>query len=169
MRNTQKSRKWHIQVPHAQTNVEDPLGYTKTIPVISSGSTASKDAQSGAGNQQLQEKKAWELAQSPFKTLLMTGFLMWMSGNQVNIFPIIITVMALINPFKALFSTNAVFKSFEEEGVAVTLPKLVYFGLNCVGVALAVYKCNNMGLLPQQSDWANTTPLEPQEFSVPIL
>jgi hypothetical protein len=37
----------------------------------------------------------------------MTGFLMWMSGNQVNIFPIIITVMALINPIKALFSVGS--------------------------------------------------------------
>ena len=34
------------------------------------------------------------------------------------------------------------------------LQKLVYVLANLVGIALAVYKCNSMGLLPTaQSDW----------------
>uniref|UniRef100_M4BA98 ER membrane protein complex subunit 4 n=1 Tax=Hyaloperonospora arabidopsidis (strain Emoy2) TaxID=559515 RepID=M4BA98_HYAAE len=34
---------------------------------------------------------------APFKSLLQTGFMMWMSGNSINIFSIMITAMIVMN------------------------------------------------------------------------
>lgn len=62
-----------------------------------------------------------------------------------------------------------VFAPFEKEGISTLLPKLTYIALNCVGLGIAIAKCNSMGLLPQKSDWAYTTPLQPQEYSAPVM
>lgn len=50
----------------------------------------------------LYEKKAWEVAQAPFKNLLMMGFMMWMAGSTVHLFSIGITFSALWQPISAL-------------------------------------------------------------------
>ena len=47
-------------------------------------------------------KKAWEVAQAPFKNLLMMGFMMWMAGSTVHLFSIGITFSALWQPISAL-------------------------------------------------------------------
>jgi len=48
------------------------------------------------------KQKAWEVAQAPFKNLLMMGFMMWMAGNTVHLFSIGITFSALWQPIGAL-------------------------------------------------------------------
>lgn len=48
------------------------------------------------------EQKAWEVAQAPFKNLLMMGFMMWMAGSTVHLFSIGITISALWQPISAL-------------------------------------------------------------------
>lgn len=48
------------------------------------------------------EQKAWEVAQAPFKNLLMMGFMMWMAGSTVHLFSIGITFSALWQPISAL-------------------------------------------------------------------
>jgi len=52
------------------------------------------------------EQKAWEVAQSPFKNLMMMGFMMWMAGNTVHLFSIGITFSALWQPISALQSVG---------------------------------------------------------------
>ncbi|GFZ08279.1 EamA-like transporter family [Actinidia rufa] len=47
-------------------------------------------------------QKAWEVAQAPFKNLLMMGFMMWMAGSTVHLFSIGITFSALLQPISAL-------------------------------------------------------------------
>ena len=47
-----------------------------------------------------------DIAKAPGRNLLMTAFMLWMSGSTVNIFSIMITVMYLFNPLKALFQVN---------------------------------------------------------------
>jgi len=54
----------------------------------------------------LVEKKAWEVAQAPFKNLLMMGFMMWMAGSTVHLFSIGITFSALWQPISALQSVG---------------------------------------------------------------
>lgn len=43
---------------------------------------------------------------APFKSLLQTAFMMWMSGNSINIFSIMITGMIIMNTAKSLFNMN---------------------------------------------------------------
>jgi hypothetical protein len=104
----------------------------------------------------LKVKKAWELAQSPIKQLPMTAIMMYMSGNSLQIFSIMMVFMAFSNPIKALLSTNTVFTRFENERTRGQLwgPKAVYALLQLVALGLGVWKINGMGLLPTtRSDW----------------
>ena len=55
----------------------------------------------------LKIKKAWDLALAPAKSIPMNGFMMYMSGNSIQIFSIMITVMLFWN------SLNAVTLSFQ--------------------------------------------------------
>lgn len=50
----------------------------------------------------ISNQKAWEVAQAPFKNLMMMGFMMWMSGSTVHLFSIGITFSALWQPISAL-------------------------------------------------------------------
>jgi hypothetical protein len=52
------------------------------------------------------EQKAWEVAQAPFKNLMMMGFMMWMAGSTVHLFSIGITFSALWQPISALRSVG---------------------------------------------------------------
>lgn len=55
-----------------------------------------------------------------------------------------------------MFSLGSAFASLEQEGLAgnIWLHKLVYFLGNLTNLALALYKCQSMGLLPTyNSDW----------------
>jgi hypothetical protein len=52
------------------------------------------------------EQKAWEVAQAPFKNLMMMGFMMWMAGSTVHLFSIGIVFSALFQPFNALRSVG---------------------------------------------------------------
>jgi hypothetical protein len=96
--------------------------------------------------------------------------------------------MALINPVKAILGTNDAFKGFgksttssdegnkedggsgtataaisaeaEEEGhVDLRLPKLIYISIQLIALAMGLYKCSTMGLLPLTSaDWTSYIP-----------
>jgi hypothetical protein len=55
----------------------------------------------------LKIKKAWDLALAPAKSIPMNGFMMYMSGNSIQIFSIMITVMLFWN------SLNAITLSFQ--------------------------------------------------------
>ena len=63
---------------------------------------------------QLKLKKAKELAWSPGKSFMMTGFMLWMSGNGVHIFSIMITFYAIYNPIKSAFTVNTAFRKFDD-------------------------------------------------------
>jgi hypothetical protein len=95
-------------------------------------------------------KKAWEVAKSPTKQLPMTAIMMYMSGNTLQIFSIMMVFMAFSNPIKALMATNDAFSKFESEKNKGTLwqPKAVYILLQLVALGLGIWKINGMGLLP---------------------
>lgn len=122
-------------------------------------------------------KKSWDIALGPIKqvnqsTLIkssdklkrndnllcfffqvpMNLLIMYMSGNSISIFPIMMVGMMLVRPIKAIIATQATFKVIE--GTQAAGQKIVYFLGNLANVALAVYKCHSMGLLPTHaSDW----------------
>ena len=100
-------------------------------------------------------KHCMNLAIGPGKALLQTGFMMWMSGSSIQIFSIYTTGNALINPLKSIGNIKQIFGKFDkEEGVDTRLPKLIFVGLQLLTVAMALYKCATMSLLPLSSaDW----------------
>ena len=53
---------------------------------------------------------------------------MYMSGNTISIFPIMMVVMMAIRPFKTLFSINSTFKALDnaDGGMANLGQKFVY-------------------------------------------
>jgi hypothetical protein len=104
---------------------------------------------------QAKQRAAMNIAYGPGKSLLTTGFMLWMSGSSIQIFSIMMTGMALFNPLKAIFSVNDAFRQFDkEEGVNTKLPKMIFVALQVLSLAVALYKCSTMGLLPVTSvDW----------------
>lgn len=106
------------------------------------------------------QKHVLALAYQPGKALLQTAFMLWMSGTSIQIFSIMMTGMALINPLKAIVTTNQTFKQFESEpSVDLRIPKLIFISLQFVAFAAAMYKTYTMGLLPVTSgDWTSYIP-----------
>jgi hypothetical protein len=98
----------------------------------------------------LKLKKAWEVALAPVKQLPMTAIMMYMSGNSLQIFSIMMVLMAFKNPVMGLMATNQAFERFESEGTAqkLVLVKAVYVAMQVLALALGVWKVNGMGLLP---------------------
>ena len=83
----------------------------------------------------------------------MNLLIMYMAGNSISIFPIMMVGMSLIRPIKAIFSSVTTFKSFDGTQ-SIVGQKLVYFLGNLINIGLALYKMQSMGLLPTHaSDW----------------
>ena len=106
------------------------------------------------------QRNVMAISYGPGKNLFTTAFMLWMSGSSIQIFSIMMTGMALINPLKALFSINETFRAYEkEEGIDLKIPKLIFASLQVLSIGVALYKCSTMGLLPVTSaDWINYLP-----------
>lgn len=97
----------------------------------------------------------------------MNLLIMYMAGNSISIFPIMMVGMSLIRPLKAIFTTAQTFKGFESVQQNIILQKFIFFLGNLINIILALYKCHSMGLLPTHaSDWlAFVEPPITTEFS----
>lgn len=75
-------------------------------------------------------------------------------GRQYHLhFPTMMVCMMAWRPIQALMAISATFKMLESSSQKF-LQGLVYLIGNLMGLALAVYKCQSMGLLPTHaSDW----------------
>ncbi len=63
----------------------------------------------------LKLKKAWEVALAPIKNLPMTAIMMYMSGNSLQIFSIMMVFMAFKTPIMGLVAVNQAFERFETD------------------------------------------------------
>ncbi len=94
--------------------------------------------------------------------------MLYMSGNSIQIFSILILVMLLFNSVKTILSVNSTFDKlgiptppitslsdlFDFQSNPMLLPKLAFIGIQLGNLALGIWKCGGMGLLPTaQSDW----------------
>jgi len=158
-----KRHKWAVNF--ATKNKSDksvdlsaPPGYTFQSSQIHSEASRETD-------QNLIVKKSWDIALGPIRQIPMNLFIMYMSGNSISIFPIMMVGMLFLRPIKALIQTNSTFKMIE--GHQAILQKLIYLVGNLLCVALALYKCQSMGLLPSHaSDWLDfIEPPQRIEFS----
>lgn len=160
------ARRWAVQFDdHSNSSdVPDPLGFNRSLQDLddANASRQKKDAEIAWKSQ-----KAWEVAQAPFKNLLMMGFMMWMAGSTVHLFSIGITFSALWQPISALQSVGKVFEPYKDSKVDTLAPKLLFIALNLAGLGLGVWKLNTLGLLPTHaSDWVSSLPPAPEvEFA----
>lgn len=128
--------------------LQSPPSYTTTI-------SKSQDEQDDRDeNISLIRKRSWDIALGPIKSLPMNFFVMWMAGNTISIFPLMMVGMMAFRPIKALPSVNSVFSTVEPSLSSLWLQKFVYILGNLLGIGLALYKCQTMGFLPTHaSDW----------------
>ncbi|KAG7286928.1 hypothetical protein NEMBOFW57_006428 [Staphylotrichum longicolle] len=176
---------WAVQLKNPpahkskQAGIPDPPGY----PSSQSTSSKKKDAKDSKAAQRqaptpdemdtLKVKKAWEVALGPIKSLPMTGIMMYMSGNSLQIFSIMMVFMAFKNPIMGILGTNQAFERFETDTnrAKILQVKLAYVAMQLVALALGIWKVNGMGLLPTtRSDWlAWEAQREAVEHAVPAL
>jgi hypothetical protein len=98
----------------------------------------------------LKLKKAWEVALGPVKGLPMTAIMMYMSGNSLQIFSIMMVAMAFKNPVVGLIAVNQAFERFQTDSNKgkIAQVKLAYIAMQLLALALGIWKVNAMGLLP---------------------
>jgi ER membrane protein complex subunit 4 len=98
----------------------------------------------------LKVKKAWEVALGPVKGLPMTAIMMYMSGNSLQIFSIMMVFMAFKNPIMGILATTQAFERFETDSNRAKMlqVKLAYVVMQLAALGLGIYKVNSMGLLP---------------------
>ncbi|KAJ3027483.1 UNVERIFIED_CONTAM: hypothetical protein HDU68_003729 [Siphonaria sp. JEL0065] len=157
------------QSAKANTEELDPKGFSFSLASSDGGKnkgkkeiTEAEQTAIDANMANLKLKKSWETALGPLKQAPMQAFMLYMSGNSVQIYSIMVTVMLFMNSGNAILGTQLAFKRFETVGTDkkpannsnLILPKIVYVLAQCVLMGLGVYKCSAMGLLPtSHSDW----------------
>lgn len=125
-------RKWQYDLmsdTHARQNLPDPPGYDAGS---ITEAPAAKTPDAMIKETEMKQKRAMEIAYGPGRNIFMQGFMMWMSGSQINIFSMSITAMALINPIKACVDVNRVFSRLDDGKVELLMPKIVFIILNLV-------------------------------------
>ncbi|KKK19111.1 ER membrane DUF1077 domain protein [Aspergillus rambellii] len=168
--------------PSASTSsIPDPPGFSRktgaicvknlahiSIPQRTQQPTPSKPTETDT----IKLKKAWEIALAPSKQIPMNAIMMYMSGNSLQIFSIMMVFMLFKGPIQGLINTNAVFAKFDTEALRSKIlgVKAVYVLMQFVLLALGVWKVNAMGLLPTtRSDWlaweSERQPLERAHFA----
>nr|SVE92730.1 EOG090X0GNX [Megafenestra aurita] len=160
-RNISKKFKWSIDLSNRnRTTCElpSPPGYLSSVATTVAESAKESDSS-------LLIKRSWDVALQPLKQVPMNLFMMYMVGSSISIFPIMMVGMMFVRPIRALFSMNQTFKMLE--GTQAFGQILVYILGQLVGLGLALYKCQSMGLLPtHSSDWlAFIEPQQRIEFS----
>ncbi|KAM1594671.1 hypothetical protein ACFX15_000975 [Malus domestica] len=89
-----EGRRWAVDLTDNSTSpysrdFPDPPGFSRAS-LEQHDSTVSR--QKKVAESTWKAQKAWEVAQAPFKNLMMMGFMMWMAGSTVHLFSIGITL-----------------------------------------------------------------------------
>ena len=131
----------------------DPPGYVAPTAAQTSKSKKAVAARKPPTTEEMDKlklKKAYELAMAPAKQLPMNAFGMYMTGNSLQIFSIMMVFMLFKAPIQALMNVQGTFQRLESEGnkQQMILAKLAFIGCNFLALALGLWKINKMGLLP---------------------
>ncbi|CBN77765.1 conserved unknown protein [Ectocarpus siliculosus] len=136
----------------APKSLARPLGFNPGALIDDDDATGP----SALAQENLKKKRAMEIALGPGKSILMNGFMMYMSGAGIHIFSIMITFMGIMNPAKAILSVHSVFRTVDDGKISLLLPKLIFCAVNFGGVCVALWKMAKMGLLPvTAADWTS--------------
>ncbi|KAF5331148.1 hypothetical protein D9619_006059 [Psilocybe cf. subviscida] len=128
--------------------------------VLQAKTVSKKSANAVGAHDALKDKRAWDVAIAPAKSLPMQAFMLYMSGGGVQIFSIGIVFMLLLSPFKNVAGINEAFSQYapstKKANSLSTLPlqKVVFVLCNLLTLGVGLWKCRSMGLLPTGTgDW----------------
>ena len=148
-----RKSKWSIDFTSPPKGIVVKSSRPKDNPVGYIDQKINAQSQAQASDSKLISKRSWNIALGPIKQLPMNLFIMYMSGSSISIFPIMIICMMVFRPIKAMLAYKSSFKMLDVDSQAI-LQKIVWVFGNCLGIAVALYKCHSMGLLPTApSDW----------------
>ena len=134
------------------TAVPDPPGYTApaTTSNKSKKTVSTRKVPTPEEMDSLKLKKAWELAIAPAKQLPMNAIGMYMTGNGLQIFSIMMVFMLFKGPIQAVLNIQNTFSRLESPGnkEQMLMVKAAFIGCNLLALGLGIWKVNAMGLLP---------------------
>jgi len=141
--------------------IQDPPGFMSASSAVQTrqkrtATTPARKPPTPEEMDKLKLKKAWELAIAPAKQLPMNAFGMYMTGNSLQIFSIMMVFMLFKAPIQAILNIQPTFARLETESnrQQMVLVKLAFVACNAAALALGLWKVNGMGLLPTtRSDW----------------
>lgn len=123
-------------------------------------STLAKNAASKTSQRTIIEKAyraSWDAAFKPVRSILTSAFALYMTGSTVQFFSVGTTVTVLFMHIRSVMNVTNVFLTPSQAGVPkpMLIPQvLTYLILVGVGVAMGLFKANQLGFLPTtQSDW----------------
>ena len=107
--------------------------------------------------------QVWQLGKSPLSSVFSSLVMMYLSGSHLSIMSLMLCVMMLSSPLKALFAFRSSFAPFDAQlpagDSAVLRSKLVYVAVNGAVLCVAVWKTLQLGILPlTPEDWLRYAP-----------
>ena len=179
-------QRWSVNMGGQLTQVPMPVGYSGVSSYTGGDGVAAAQPSNAGGNRhddeiaKLRFRKMWEAARSPISGVLMSAVMMYMVGNNIQIFPLIMIGMTCMNAVKGLFAVSSglltllsfllrlpcndvitsvccciVFKPFSDVPMGKKLPAILFYLLIASAhVGVALWKLDKLGFLPTTaSDW----------------
>lgn len=136
----------------------DPPGYESNADsVTKKGTPKYVSRQDEKEVEELKAKKAWETAIAPASSIPMNLFMSYMSGNSLQVIPVMMSIMMVWNPLKSIFTeTNKIFDHLKtkNQNVPMVLYKAVYVLCQIASMTIGIWKFYKMGLIPtKETDW----------------
>lgn len=134
---------------HTLSKCSPTVGHSNLLAAERKGATTSTaPSQNSSALVAKRKAKAMGLATKPGQQILMSAFMMWMSGKTLNIFSINTVTTAILTPITNIFRVESTFGNLECD---TSTPKLIFIGLNLAWLAVGLYKMSSMRLLPTTS------------------
>ncbi|OBA23377.1 DUF1077-domain-containing protein [Metschnikowia bicuspidata var. bicuspidata NRRL YB-4993] len=142
-------------------DIPSPPGFEQEAPRLKKSDRTEKNEHTKKPTQKeldlLKVKKAWDIATMPAKNIPMNLVMSYMTGNSLQVIPIMMTLMLLWNPLKAILTeTNSVFAGFttNTNSLQMYLPKIVFVSCQLANMMIGLWKLNKLGLIPnKEADW----------------
>ena len=127
------------------------------LPVVSDARTpeTKKSAPLDDRTRAILQSRAWDVATSPVKSVMMNLFMLWMMGTGAGIFSLLFVVYALTQSVSTLFRVHKVFQPYDQ--IQPLAQKTIYVVLSLGVLYYLGDKAGSMGLLPiTPADWLFT-------------
>lgn len=136
--------------------LELPMGFVETTTKKKAATVEPKKLVDSLVDE-LKAKKAWEIAVAPAKAIPMNLVMSYMTGNSLQIIPIMMTFTLFWNPVKAIFNeTSIAFNGLrtEKNATNISLAQVAFVVCQLAAMSVGLYKLYKMGLLPTtEADW----------------